>query len=138
MTTITILNEQRETRVAEADARGDSLWLNSAAIELATGWTWKPEGLCQDDTCIPLPQASPSLVQAGKLDIAEMWRHMGHPVAHDAARTTWVLGTGAARRRDTLGTLDAPDFELPDLEGRTHRLSDYRGNKVLLATWASW
>jgi hypothetical protein len=138
MTMITILNEQREAHVAEADARGDSLWLNRADIELATGWTWKPEGLCRNDACIPLPQASPSLVQDGKLDIAEMWRHMGYPVAHDAARKTWVLGTGASRRRDTLGTLEAPDFELPNLEGRTHRLSDYRGKKVLLATWASW
>ncbi|NDG42002.1 MAG: TlpA family protein disulfide reductase, partial [Betaproteobacteria bacterium] len=37
-----------------------------------------------------------------------------------------------------LSTLEAPDFELPDLAGQTHRLSDYRGKKVLLATWASW
>ena len=34
--------------------------------------------------------------------------------------------------------LTAPDFSLPDLEGREHSLSDYRGNKVFLATWASW
>ena len=30
------------------------------------------------------------------------------------------------------------DFELPDLDGKLHRLSDYRGQKVLLVTWASW
>ncbi|TAK76433.1 MAG: redoxin domain-containing protein [Dehalococcoidia bacterium] len=34
--------------------------------------------------------------------------------------------------------LDAPDFELPDLDGRMHRLSDRRGKKVVLALWASW
>ena len=32
----------------------------------------------------------------------------------------------------------APDFTLPDLEGRLHSLSEHRGKKVLLVTWASW
>ncbi|HQV64233.1 MAG TPA: redoxin domain-containing protein, partial [Anaerolineales bacterium] len=30
----------------------------------------------------------------------------------------------------------APDFELPDLEGRLHRLSDYRGKIVILNFWS--
>lgn len=41
-------------------------------------------------------------------------------------------------RRAALASLQAPDFELPDLDGKMHRLSDYRGKKVLLAAWASW
>ncbi len=32
----------------------------------------------------------------------------------------------------------APALELPDLAGRTHRLADYRGRRVLLNFWASW
>ena len=32
----------------------------------------------------------------------------------------------------------APDFCLPDLDGKLHRLSDYRGKKVFLFHFASW
>jgi hypothetical protein len=33
----------------------------------------------------------------------------------------------------------APDFELPSLDGKhTIRLSDFRGRRVLIFTWASW
>jgi peroxiredoxin len=35
-------------------------------------------------------------------------------------------------------SLRAPDFTLPDLEGRPHALFDYRGKKVFLVFWASW
>lgn len=32
----------------------------------------------------------------------------------------------------------APDFELVDLEGNKHRLSDYKGEGVFLNFWGSW
>ena len=32
----------------------------------------------------------------------------------------------------------APDFETMDLEGNTHRLSDYRGQVVIVNFWATW
>ncbi|WP_183183450.1 thiol-disulfide oxidoreductase ResA [Anoxybacteroides voinovskiense] len=32
----------------------------------------------------------------------------------------------------------APDFELTDLNGNTHRLSDYRGKGVFLNFWGTW
>jgi thiol-disulfide isomerase/thioredoxin len=32
----------------------------------------------------------------------------------------------------------AVDFELPDLKGRTHKLSDYRGKWVVVNYWATW
>jgi thiol-disulfide isomerase/thioredoxin len=32
----------------------------------------------------------------------------------------------------------APAFELVDLEGNTHQLSDYAGEKVYVKFWASW
>jgi len=141
---ITLLHEQRETTWSEPDAAadGDALWLGAAAIEAATGWAWKPEGLCHGDTCVPLPRTPKDggepIVRGGRLDISAAWRHSGQPVVHDAASRAWVLGTGSARRGAALATLQAPDFSLPDLQGAEHRLSAYRGRKVFVATWASW
>jgi peroxiredoxin len=34
--------------------------------------------------------------------------------------------------------MTAPDFSLPDLQGKTQRLSDYRGKVVFLNFWATW
>lgn len=136
---ITVLHEQRQTSWPETAADGDKLWLDGPAIEAASGWTWKPEGLCRGDICTPLPRTGErEVVRDGRLDLAAMWRRSGQPVVHDAASRVWVLGTGAMLRGATLAGLQAPDFELPDLDGRMHRLSSYRGRKVFLATWASW
>jgi len=150
---ITILHEQRVTRHASVcdtdttmDANGEAaaLWLDASGIDEAIGWQWKPEGLCQGDVCLPLPPAARAQWvrerpgQAPALNLAAMWRHSGQPAVHDQASQTWVLGTGAGQRRTALETLEAPDFTLPDLAGAPHRLADYRGRKVFLATWASW
>jgi len=32
----------------------------------------------------------------------------------------------------------APSFELKDIEGKVHRLSDYRGKVVIVNFWATW
>jgi hypothetical protein len=136
---ITVLHEQNQSSLPNAQAAGDSLWLDRHAIEQTLGWTWKPEGLCQGEICVPIsPRNASTMVRDDRLDIAAMWRQMGQPVVHDDQSQTWVFGAGAAQRGQTLDSLNAPDFELPDLDGRSHRLSDYRGTKVLIVTWASW
>jgi len=44
----------------------------------------------------------------------------------------------ASVRARALASLEAPDFTLPDLDGRLHTLSNHRGKKVLLVAYASW
>jgi hypothetical protein len=60
------------------------------------------------------------------------------PLAIDRAEAVAYLGVSAADRAAALAALDAPDFTLPDLDGRRHTLSEHRGKKVLLVAYASW
>jgi hypothetical protein len=124
----TVLSDRGEQTVAATDG----LWLSAEDAESATGWTLKPEGMCRDDLCVPMP------VRDGRIDVAAFWTRLGQPVVHDAARETWVLGAGAEQRNQALAGLIAPDFTLPDLAGVPHTLSALRGKKVFLCTWASW
>jgi len=123
-----VLSETGETSVAAADG----LWLSAADAERVTGWTLKPEGMCQDDVCVPIA------ARDGRVDISAFWHLLGRPVVHDATRQVWALGAGADQRNAALSGLMAPDFTLPDLAGAPHTLSALRGNKVFLCTWASW
>lgn len=136
MTTIMTMDERHEVQPARVEK--DRLWLSTADTHRVTGFELKPEGLCRDVLCVPVPRGDKSFVSKGLIDVAGFWRHMGHPAVSDRDGNTWVLGLGDDERREKLETLEAPDFTLPDLDGRPHRLSDYRGQKVFLATWASW
>jgi len=62
----------------------------------------------------------------------------GRPVALDLDEGAAFVGVPARERARRLESLEAPDFSLPDLAGRAHRLSEQRGKKVLLVVYASW
>jgi hypothetical protein len=135
---VTILHRDRETSVADARVDGDRLLVSPADLAAATGWQLKPEGLCKAHACVPMPRDGSWTDSAGGVDVAAFGRHLGEPVVHDDERAVWHFGEPAATKRERLLSGEAPDFELPDLNGKMHRLSDYRGKKVLLYAWASW
>ena len=110
---------------------GEHLWLPIAELPALTGWEAKPEGICRGEVCVP---ASPALVRGGRVDLAAFARLRGQPVARDDEHGVFAVGEAPAARREALATLEAPDFTLPDLEGRAHSLSDYRGHKVFLVS----
>jgi hypothetical protein len=62
----------------------------------------------------------------------------GRPVAVDPEEGAAYLGVPARARAAALASLEAPDFTLPDLDGRLHSLWEHRGKKVLLVAYASW
>jgi len=98
----------------------------AGSLEEATGWTVKPEGLCRDDVCIPLTETDP----------VAAWERLGWPVARSGDDV--YLGEPVDQRPSvTVGSM-APDFTLRDLAGREHSLSEHRGKKVFLASWAPW
>ena len=116
-----------------------SLWISRAAFEAATGSQLEPEGLCAGELCTPLlPDLRARCVEGDAIDAAALWSSLERPVLSDRAHTIWVLGDGARERSARLHSREAPDFALPDLDGNLHRLSEQRGKKVFLTTWASW
>ena len=121
------------------DHPNDELWIRAADLEEATGWTLKQEGLCCDDVCtIVAPSDRERLVAGEAVCASGLWETLGRPVLHDEGHSVWMLGEAAGDRSRSLDSLDAPDFSLPDITGKLHSLSDFRGKKVFLATWASW
>jgi hypothetical protein len=127
--------------VAEsAMARDEDLWLSLDDLTAATGWERKPQGLCRGERCVPIPpDRKAAFVSSDEhFNLAEFARYLEQPIVHDDTADVWLFGEAASTRRDALRSLDAPDFRLPDLDGTLHALSDYRGKKVLLLSWASW
>ena len=127
----TILTPTDEHKVSAHDG----LWMSAKDAETVTGWTLKPEGMCRDDLCVPLPA---SAVKGGEVDVEAFWRKLGGPVIASQEGDVWALGATADERNAALEGLQAPDFTLPDIDGMPRTLSELRGKKVFLATWASW
>jgi hypothetical protein len=111
--------------------------IGAGAISSALGWELKPEGLCRAGVCIPVRDRT-GLIDDDGVDLAELARLLGRPLALDVDERAAYLGTSAHERAAQLATLAAPDFSLPDLAGRLHSLSAQRGKKVLLIAYASW
>lgn len=134
---VTVLTEA--TKVDVSAAEGEGLWLDTSDVEQATGWTLKPEGFCQGDVCVPVPAGREAeFSRENQVNVSAFWAHMNKPAVSSDAGDVWFLGEGADSRNDALLSLEAPDFTLPDLDGKMHSLTDFRGKRVLLATWASW
>lgn len=126
------------TPTSEAD-----LWVTLADLTRATKFVLKPQGVCRDELCFPLPKGRQQafLKKQGSVswfNLSEFARLARQPVAFDAEHQVWFIGPRADEQNGFLSTLTAPDFTLPDVNGRKHSLSDFRGKKVLLLTWASW
>ncbi|MEO0493386.1 MAG: hypothetical protein AAF081_08215 [Actinomycetota bacterium] len=116
----------------------DSVGTISEAQLADLGWTLKPEGLCQDDTCVLVPDRS-ALVGDDGIDLATLGELLDRPIAIDADAGLAAVGAPRAARRQALHELTAPDFTLPDVHGDgVTSLSDHRSKKRLLIAFSSW
>jgi hypothetical protein len=139
----TIIHEDQPLRFERAIADSNALWLDAPELKKLARWELKPEGICRGDLCVPIPPGREAEFASQRdgaswINFTALADLMGKPWAGDLKHRAWYFGTDAADRGNALRTLEAPDFELPDLEGKLHRLSDYRGQKVFLLAWASW
>jgi hypothetical protein len=135
----TIIYGDKTTRVSSALIEGDSLWLSNADLTRATGWELKPQGACLGERCVPIPAGrEPEFLRPGLFNLSALMSQLGQPFVHDEQHTLWSLSDAPDDIGNRLRSLLAPDFTLPDLDGKLHSLADYRGKKVLLMSWASW
>ena len=131
------------TEVRPAAIQSADLWVTLKDLTRATKFVLKPQGMCRDELCFPIPKARKSAFISKKgsttwFNLSEFARLIRQPVAYDQKHAVWFFGPRPEARDGYLTSLEAPDFKLPDLNGRFHSLSDFRGKKVLLITWASW
>lgn len=114
---ITVLNNNRIDSPASAQVIDGDLYLSDQDAQRLMGGS------------TPVDQPT---------NISAQWRAHQRPVLSDVSQQVWSLGASAQETEQALQTLQAPDFTLPDLDGQPHSLSDFRGKKVFLTTWASW
>lgn len=132
----TIVDEGEPRRV-DATVTDGRVRVAPDQVREALGWEWKPEGLCRGEVCVPVRDPD-ALADADGIDLAAFAAALGRPLALDVEAGAAALGTPASERASRLASLEAPDFILPDLDGRPHTLSEHRGKKVLLIAYASW
>jgi len=141
--TTAIIYDGVATEVTASFASPNNLWITMKDLKRATGFVVKPQGVCRDELCFPLPakRKAEFISKRG----AETWFNLTafaalvkQPVARDEKNGVWYFGKREDERGAYLASLKAPNFTLPDLNGKMHSLADYRGKKVLLVTWASW
>jgi hypothetical protein len=131
------------TEIAKPADDSKDLWVSSSDLTRATKLEIKPEGICTAQLCYPIPADRKSDFLASRggetwLNLSEFGRLQHLPAASDAKHDVWFFGPRPDEQNGHLKSLTAPDFTLPDMDGKNHSLSDYRGKKVLIITWASW
>jgi hypothetical protein len=138
----TIVYDDVATEINSAEEEAGQLWITTADLKRATRFEVKPQGVCREELCFPLPKSREKEFvrnSSGKtwFNLTVFAQLVGQPVAHDEVLSIWYFGLRADQRQG-LASLQAPDFTLPDMDGKPHSLSSFRGKKVFLVTWASW
>jgi hypothetical protein len=116
-------------------AHPDALWIKKTDLPRVNGFELKPQGACRADICIPVPRA---MTRGAYFNLTAFAQRVGQRMIADPVARVWSFGEIPVVRGSFLEGRIAPDFVVPDRGGRPVRLSQFRGKKVLLVTWASW
>src|SRR5260370_13936601 len=131
------------TQVSESPNSSNDLWITTNDLARATRFVIKPQGVCRDELCFPLPKNRFAEFVSKKgattsFNLTEFARLIKQTFVVDQKNHVWYFGARESEQNSYLNSLEAPNFTLPDLSGKQHSLADFRGRKGLLVTWASW
>ncbi len=140
---MTIIFDEKPTTVNVMQSESKDVWVTMKDLKTATRYVVKPQGICRDELCFPIPKNRKAqfVNKQGKTEwfnLSEFARLVKQPVSVDDKHTIYYFGARPDAQNAHLNTFDAPNFTLPDMNGKMHSLTDFRGKKVLLITWASW
>lgn len=132
----TILFDSRSVALnrVEVDTAG-ALWVPKAELLRINGFEIKPQGACREDICIPIPRV---MMRGDLFNLTAFAGRVGQKFIADPAARVWSFGEIPVVQGAYVDSRMAPDVTVPDRKGRPVRLSQFRGKKVLLVTWASW
>lgn len=139
----TVLYQGKTITVNETLSSPTDLWVTPEDLTRVNGFVLKPEGACLDELCIPIKQDEDSDLHVRRLgaqwvNVTRLAQIVNQAYAYDAESQVWSFAPIPQSQSSFLESAVAPDFELKDREGNVVRLSDYRGKKVMIHTWASW
>ena len=139
----TVIYDGVASEVTALTVGSSDLWITTSDLTRATRFVIKPQGVCRDELCFPLPKDRKAEFVSKKgattwFNLSNFARLIKQSFVTDQKNNVWYFGVRAEEQNGYLASLEAPNFTLPDLNGKPHSLADFRGKKVLLVTWASW
>src|SRR5262245_22031596 len=95
-----IICGEKITRGVTTDTRNDGLWLDAGDLERVSGWTFKPEGFCKGEVCVPVPPSrTTEFVSGQSYNLVALARLLGQPVVADTENQAWCIGESSGERR---------------------------------------
>ena len=132
----TVLYDSRAVALTRVDTNATgALWVLKKDLPRINGFELKPQGACRADICIPIPKA---MMRGDLFNLTAFADRVGQKYLADASARVWSFGEIPVVHGAYLESRMAPDVTVPDRKGKPVRLSQFRGKKVLLVTWASW
>jgi hypothetical protein len=134
-TSVTVLYGDRGVTLDRTRPDAKDLWVRKADLPRVNEFEVKPQGACRNDVCIPIPK---TMLQGEWFNLTAFANKLGEKYIADAASRTWSFGEIPVVTGSYTASRLAPDFAVPDRKGKVVHLSDFRGKKALVVTWASW
>jgi hypothetical protein len=129
----TVLYNDSTVKLDQVRPDAKDLWVRAADLPRINEFELKPQGACRADMCIPVAK---TLKSGPWFNLTGFSRKLGQAYINDQG--VWSFGEIPVMRGGFYNSRIAPDFAVADRTGKIVHLSDFRGKKALVFTWASW